>query len=122
MILRPRRPVRGADRRAGPAGPLLGSLLGRHGLDTGYRRAGLWSEGGWRRRGRRALHRSGLRAVSRAGAAGAAGAAVAIALDSIGAAFLNATVGTEVGARAEEAGQNGSPNGIVWLWVFHNTR
>ena len=47
---------------------------------------------------------------------------MAIALDSIGAAFLNATVGTEVGARAEEAGQNGSPNGIVWLWVFHNTR
>lgn len=52
----------------------------------------------------------------------AADAAVGIALDSIGEAFLNATVGTEVGARAEEAGQDGSFNGIAWLWVFHNTR
>ena len=49
-----------------------------------------------------------------------ADSAVAIALDSIGAAFLNATVGTETGARAEEAGQDGTPNGGTWLWVFHN--
>ena len=48
------------------------------------------------------------------------GAAAALALDSTGAAFLNATVGTEVGARAEAAGQDGSPNGITWIWVFQN--
>ena len=54
------------------------------------------------------------------GAADAADAAAALALDSTGAAFLNATVGTEVGARAEAAGQDGSPNGITWIWTFQN--
>lgn len=43
----------------------------------------------------------------------AADAAVGLALDSIGEAFLNATVGTEAVARAGAAGQDGPLNGIA---------
>ena len=63
---------------------------------------------------------SALRASGGADAEDAADAAVGLSLDSIGAAFLNATVGTEVGAQAEAARQDGTPNGITWVWIVHN--
>ena len=46
------------------------------------------------------------------------GAIAGITLGILAAATKDALVGTKAGAKAEAAWQDGSPNGIGWVWVF----